>query len=383
MNLPIGYQTFHKQNFFNYQFNRLYALGFTRKSDLEKAAATIKNREDYVQAFKRLAHEARADGRLKNSAFYLRGAEFFVSPTAAEKTEIYTEFIDTFYEAFADEKIGRHEVPYANSFLPAMVLQPETAVIKGTILIFGGFDSLIEEFFIIWKFFAAAGWQVIAFEGPGQGGALRLYGQYFDHDWEKPVKAILDYFNLNATALIGISMGGYWAIRAAAFEPRIQQVVSWSPVYDWLEQLPSFMRPIVHHIVRWEGMMNSTIRLRMRMFPILDHAMRQAMYMSGGDQPIDAVHWLLAMNKEHIHSQQVTQDVLLLGGENDTFQPVKLLTAQQNALVNAHSVTTRVFTKEESADKHCQMGNLNLPLAAIESWLISLRLQENESLHED
>jgi pimeloyl-ACP methyl ester carboxylesterase len=369
MELPIGYQTFHKETFFNYQMNRLHALGYARRSDIEKAAKAIKTRQDYVRVFKQLAAEAQADGRLKNSAFYLRAAEFFVEPSSPEKNSIYCQFSETFYTAFADENIARHNVPYNGSFLPAMELDAKTSPAKDVILLFGGFDSLIEEFFVIWKFFAEAGYRVIAFEGPGQGGALRLYGQVFDHDWEKPVAAILNHFNIPEAALIGISMGGYWAIRAAAFESRLQQVVSWSPVYDWMEQLPGFAQALLRQMLRWEGMMNAAIRLRMRLFPILDHAVRQTLYMTQKDQPMDAVRWMLGMNRSHLSSDKVTQDVLLVGGEHDAFQPVKLLYKQRNALVYARSVSTRIFTKAEHADMHCQMGNLNLAMTEIETWL--------------
>ncbi|WP_420632392.1 alpha/beta hydrolase [Candidatus Leptofilum sp.] len=369
MQLPIGYQPFHKISFFNYQMNRLHALGYARQDEIQQAAAQIKTRADYVSAFLKLADVAKVDGRLKNAASYLRAAEFFAEHNSPQRKAIYQDFQGTFYAAFADEDITRHEVPYGGSCLPAMTLPSAAQPTKGTILLFGGFDSLIEEFFVIWKFFAEAGYRVIAFEGPGQGGARQQYNLAFDHDWEKPVRTILDYFEVEAATLIGISMGGYWAIRAAAFEKRIQRVVSWSPVYDWLEQIPGFAQKMVQLIVRWEGMMNATIRLRMRLFPILDHAVNQAMYMVKKDQPMDAVRWLLGMNKDHLHSDKVTQDVLLVGGENDAFQPIKLLHKQQAALVNARSVATRIFTKAENADMHCQMGNLNLAMSEIESWL--------------
>ncbi|KAA3647116.1 MAG: alpha/beta hydrolase [Chloroflexi bacterium] len=369
MQLPIGYQPFHKINFFNYQMNRLHALGYGRQEDIQKAAAKIKDRDTYVSEFETLAAEAQADSRHKNAAAYLRAAEFFAEHGSQKRADIYRRYHEAFYSAFADENITRHEVPYNESHLPAMQLNP--AGDKGTIMLFGGFDSLIEEFFVIWKFFSKAGYRVIAFEGPGQGGALQMYGHHFDHDWEKPVAAILDHFDIQEAALIGISMGGYWAVRAAAFEPRIKQVVSWSPVYDWLEQLPGFVRPMLNALLKLEGFMNATIRLRMRLLPILDHAMRQAMYMVGGEQPMDGVRWLLGMNRQHIHSEKVTQDVMLVGGENDAFQPVKLLYKQREALTNAHSVTTRVFTKAEHADMHCQMGNLNLAMGEIEGWLTS------------
>lgn len=62
---------------------------------------------------------------------------------------------------------------------------------RGTVLLFGGFDSLIEEFFVVWRILADAGLDVVAFEGPGQGGARTRHGLCFEHDWERPVRAVL------------------------------------------------------------------------------------------------------------------------------------------------------------------------------------------------
>jgi len=371
MDLPIGYRKFHKQKFFNYQMNRLHSLGYSKGEEIEEAAKEISNSADYVRVFKKLAYKASADGRLQNAAFYLRSAEFFTAFDSADRLATYQEFQDIFYTAFADENISRQTIAYQGGSLPAMELNPKGK--KGTILLFGGFDSLIEEFFVIWKYFATAGYRVIAFEGPGQGGALQLHGLHFDHDWEKPVGAVLDHFEIDEATLIGISMGGYWAIRAAAYEKRIRQVVSWPPVYDWMEQIPAFAQSMVFPLLKFEGFMNGNIRLRMRLAPILDHAIKQAMFMVGKEQPMDAVRWLLGMNKSHVSSDKVKQDVLLLGGESDSFQPVKLLHKQRKALTNARSVSSRIFTKAEHADMHCQMGNLNLALSEIENWLSGLQ----------
>lgn len=69
-------------------------------------------------------------------------------------------------------------------------------------LVHGGFDSLIEEFLGIWQRVAAAGFDVVAFDGPGQGGARRLAGLPFEHDWEHPVAAVLDRFELERAGLV-------------------------------------------------------------------------------------------------------------------------------------------------------------------------------------
>lgn len=62
-------------------------------------------------------------------------------------------------------------------------------------------------------------------------------------------------------------------------------------------------------------------------------------------------------------------DVLLLAGENDAFQPLILLEKQKEALVNAKSVTERVFTKSEHADQHCQIGNIGLVSQVMVDWV--------------
>ncbi len=124
--------------------------------------------------------------------------------------------------------------------------------------------------------------------------------------------------------------------------------------------------------------MNWSIRLRMRLFPVLGHAVNQAMYLAGGHEPMQAVDWLLGMNHQHISSDRVTQDVLILIGENDAFQPAKLARYQMDALVNARSIQARTFTASEQADGHCQMSNLGLACSVLTHWLRTGEVQPPE-----
>lgn len=63
------------------------------------------------------------------------------------------------------------------------------------------------------------------------------------------------------------------------------------------------------------------------------------------------------------------RDVLLMCGEHDSFQPPALTRAQARALTGARSVAVRTFTKAEHADRHCQMGNLDLACNVLTGWL--------------
>jgi len=75
------------------------------------------------------------------------------------------------------------------------------------------------------------------------------------------------------------------------------------------------------------------------------------------------------MNEENIHSVLVKQDVLILTGREDHFIPFKMHDMQIKALINARSVTGRVFTKDECAQNHCQTGNIGLALDVMSKWI--------------
>lgn len=365
---PAGFRELHPDPFLNYQLNRLHGEGYVALDELEEAAARIRTFEDWVDAFNELADRAEAQGRLRNAAFYVRAAEFFTPPDTPKRRATYERFVSLFDRAFADEGIERHEVPYRDGVLPAARLRargPE----RGTVLLFGGFDSLIEEFFVVWRTLAEAGLDVIAFEGPGQGGARTRHGLCFEHDWEHPVGAVLDHFGLEQADLVGMSMGGYWALRAAGREPRIRRVVAWAAVYDWLEKLPRLVRPFVRWLCRRRSFMRWSIGLRMRLFPILAHVVSQTLYISGKNDLADVPSWFLGMNADHLGSHRVTQDVLLMLGEADAFQSPQLGYAQARALTQARSVTTRLFTRAEQAHTHCQIGNLPLAATELATWL--------------
>ena len=114
--LPVGFQNFHPNRFFNLQLNRWYSLGFTRLEDLQRVAAEIKSVDDYTAAFVRLAEAAEAENRLQNAAYYFRAAEFLTKPSHPEKIRLYDKFIDLFYTAFKEDCIERHKIAFEGGF---------------------------------------------------------------------------------------------------------------------------------------------------------------------------------------------------------------------------------------------------------------------------
>lgn len=367
---PVGYKKFHKKQLFNFQLNRPYSFGYARYEDLKEVGPKIKSFNDWKTEMRLMADKAALEGRLMNAAFYYRAAEFYIKSTDQEKEELYDKFIDHFYKAFEGDIIEKHKITYENSYLNALKITSNSKQ-KGTIVIHGGFDSFIEEFYSMMKYFSTRGYNVIGFEGPGQGATLRKFGIPITIEWEKPTKAVLDYFQLDDVTMIGISMGGWLCLRASAFEDRIKRVIATGHAIDYMKSMPPFLRKIhLWSMEHWPNFMN---RMAVMKFEnresvaswVVDHLK----YITKKSRPLEALDLYLQLNENNIHANMVKQDVLILTGRNDHFIPYKMHDMQIKALVNAKTVTGRVFTKEEHAENHCQTGNYELALKTMTAWI--------------
>jgi dienelactone hydrolase len=138
------------------------------------------------------------------------------------------------------------EIPFEGTTLPGYLYRGvPSGVPSPTLVAHNGFDGGAEEM----HFFGAAaaaerGFTVLTFDGPGQPGTLHRRGLAFRPDWENVVAPVLDFalklpeVDRERVALLGVSMGGVLAPRAAAFERRLAAVIAWDGVYDWAPQSP-------------------------------------------------------------------------------------------------------------------------------------------------
>ena len=366
---PVGYRPFHKDQLFNFQLNRPYSLGYVDARDLAEAGGRIGSFAEWKVEMLRQAEQALSEGRLMNSAFFFRAAEFYTFANDPDKELFYDRFFTLFHEAFADHPIRRSEVPYQNAFLPALEIGPERPNL-GTVVLHGGYDSFIEEFYSLMCFFAEAGFRVIGFDGPGQGGARRKAGLPLDYRWEKPVATVLDYFDLDDVTLVGLSMGGYFALRAAGLEQRVKRVIVSGHAYDYMRVAPApaawLMRVFHGHLREFTNKMSWR---KIKQGGMEAWNISHMMYVLGADEPMAALDFALQLNEANLHSDRVRQDVLVLASRNDHFIPVRLHQEQLRRLTSARSVTDRVFTKADHAQNHCQIGNLGLALQVMSDWI--------------
>ena len=368
---PVGYEKMHRIKIIDFQLNRWYSFGYARLADMQEAAKRIKNLSGWKNEMVRQAEKALYENRILNATFYYRAAEFFTQPSDPDKKLLYDKFRDMFYnKAFASENIERFKIPYLSSFLPAIRIISKNKKAIGSIVIHGGFDSYMEEFYSFADYFSELGYDVFLFEGPGQGAALKEYGLPLTHKWEMPVKAVLDYFNLSDVTLLGISMGGWLCLRAGAYEPRIKRIIASSIAYDYMKIPPEFIANFARWLLKHPKIMEPMARFKMKIMPQENWGAVNLMYITKKENsPLEASQVLLKFNAENLSSDLVRQDVLILTGAEDHFIPLKMHYMQVRALKIARSVTEHIFTREEQGQNHCQIGNIGLSLKTMSEWI--------------
>jgi 2,6-dihydroxypseudooxynicotine hydrolase len=143
----------------------------------------------------------------------------------------------------------RVAIPYEGKRLCGILRKPAGAGRPPLVVMCMGLDSTKEEMDANESVFLARGMATLAFDGPGQGEAE--YDFAIRGDYEVAVKAVLDYAgtrrDLDATriGIWGVSLGGYYAPRAAAFDRRIKACIALSGPFEWVEyfdQLPELTR---------------------------------------------------------------------------------------------------------------------------------------------
>jgi len=338
--------------------------------EMQGVATRIHTYDDFVREFMDLARLAEAEGQLRKETFYIRGAEFFMLPGAPEKAAARQRFLRLAREWNDVSDADCHHVPYLGGMLPSYEFAPACDTARGTIVLHGGFDSYIEEWFPAVLALRDAGFRVIAFDGPGQGGALEEYGLTMTDRWEKPVAAVLDHYGLEDVTLLGLSLGGCLAIRAAAFEPRVRRVIADDIMTDFLAVTLRQANALMPFVValRAAPVLNAFVYQGMRASLVVEWAVRQGMHVQGVRTPAKFFEAVRRYTTLPV-SDLVRQDVLLMAGSEDHYVPLSQLPQQLAALTGARSVSARLFTREEQAQNHCQIGNIGLSIAVIIDWI--------------
>ena len=219
------------------------------------------------------------------------------------------------------------------------------------------------------RIFADKGYEVITYEGPGQGKTRRKYGLAWDEKWEKPTKAVLDFFKLDDVSIYGISMGGHLCLRAAGFEPRIKRVISSGGAVDYWKIPGPISRGLMKIFISRRKFMTNALTKKMKKDEHHNWLVENSKFISKIDQPFDAMMKMFDMTEGNSQPSKITQDVLILSAKNDHFVPIKMHKMLIKKLTNAKSVKGIVYDKDTNANNHCQIGNIPLVCKDILNWL--------------
>jgi pimeloyl-ACP methyl ester carboxylesterase len=251
------------------------------------------------------------------------------------------------------------------------------------LIIHSGFDGTAEElFFGIARLALDRGFNCLLFEGPGQGGVIREQKIPFRPDWETVVTPVLDYaLTLPETdpgrvGLMGFSFGGYLAPRAVAFEHRFKVCVADGGVYDFYENAIKKSPPDIEKILsdkKASAEMDREIMESMKTNVDTGWLFANGMFTFGAKSPSDFYRMLKPYTMKGL-AEKIQCTMLVVDSEGD-----KDLPGQARQLYEALKCPREymLFTKEEGAEEHCQMGAVMISDERILSWLENNLMKRN------
>jgi dipeptidyl aminopeptidase/acylaminoacyl peptidase len=319
---------------------------------------TARRIESFGDAEEERGHELSAGAYYLRAGIYYFCGERFIPPSE-RKWETYRDCLRCFGKGVERRypQISRVEVPYEGTTLPAWLLKAEVDGPAPAVVMFDGLDNAKEMSVLFGGVeIARRGIHVLAIDGPGQGEALRLRGIVSRHDYEVPAGAAYDFLAARADidaariAVMGFSMGGYYAPRAAAMDSRFAACVAWGGHFDYHE---SWVR-------------------------------RRRIMESGGTKlsaPGFQLPWVLGMpdmdacmkklEKYRLAgiAEKIRCPFFCIHGENDNIVQVEFAQRLYDSVGSANK-TLRILTAHEGGSEHCQEDNRQVGANIVADWLM-------------
>lgn len=371
---------------FDLQLNRTFAPILDR-AGMETIASTtlprLRTTKQITELAQRLAERFSYEGD-KDAAWRLYElAAFYLGADDPRKRRFINAMSTSFDEAHRGLALTRHTIPYGDGELTAMRWEANPtdraqalAGTPTTLVMMNGFDGYAEEIIGFASHFPTRPFDIIAFDGPGQGHTV-LAGMPLEPQWERPTNAVMDYFGIKSAAALGVSFGGYLVMRAAAHCPRIIRVIAFDMMYRLLDgltvPLPRALRPMADAIVgnpRPAWLVDAALRTASQLNADLSWKLRQASHLTGLSRPSEVLRAFGDYTMEPLEGR-ITQPCLVLAGDADQYVPFERLGDVRRALRNAESLDVRVFRHTQDPDmaQHCQIGDLDRAFAMMGDWL--------------
>ncbi|WP_053206124.1 nuclear transport factor 2 family protein [Jiangella muralis] len=304
-------------------------------------------------------HGHRAAEAWFRAAAYFQLAERQVAVKGPEAQDAYRTSLDCFQAALAEAWPTAElvDVPFEDHALPA-VFVPAADPGAPCIIHFDGLDVTKELIFLMnRRELAARKVSMLIVDHPGIGEALRLRSLFLDADTERPAAACLDYLAargdvpMERTGLIALSAGGYYAARAAAYEPRLAFCGVWGAIWNYHDT--------------WAAR-----------FEALDR----------GEQPPTSVPWQVPVWVLGVQTRaealakledftleeavgRIEMPLLVLHGENDRQIPVTVAERVYQGAEGSSDRRLVVIRSDQPGAEHCQLDQIDVAIHALHDWV--------------
>jgi len=308
---------------------------------------------------------ASAAAYLLRAANYVHVGERFLHPKTATSDASYRRAVQCFKDAaavIARPRIEPVEVPYEGTTLPALLVHAENAGHSKVpaMVFFDGFDITKEiQYFKAIPDLAARGVACLIVDGPGNGESIRFRNLPLHHETERYGRAAYEYlvarpeFDPRRIGVIAVSLGGYFAPRAAAMEPRFACCVAWGAIWDY-----------------WQTWKNRLDRIARAEALSLSVPWQHLLWVFGVKTTDEALKKLEGFRLDGV-AQRLRCPFLLVHGEGDAQIPLAIAERVYAAVGSARK-ELKIFTRAEGGYHHCQSDNISIGTAYIWDWVAEI-----------
>jgi dienelactone hydrolase len=309
---------------------------------IEHWSVLVRKVEDFARRDEAAGHALTAGKKYLRACVYWFTAERMTSHRSPQKLAIYRAMLACFERGvrLRNEPIEFVEIPYEGTQLPALFHRAPGGGRKPAMIHFDGFDVTKEWMHLcgIAREFAARGIATLMLDHPGIGAALRLQGLAINPDSERWAAAAMDWLERcsdvdpRRVGVVAMSLGGYYAPRAAAFEKRLAACVAWGARWENVGSHGRILRDpdAARSVINW-----------------VEHAL----WYYGAKTPDDAYAKIAQMTLEGI-ADRITCPLLVVHGERDRQVPLDQAEQTVRAAVNSPRAELRVFTQAEGGAEH-------------------------------
>lgn len=298
-----------------------------------------------------------AAAKLDRAALYLITAERMQGHGHPGRKETYAKALATFEKATALGKANRErvEIPLETGTMPALWTRAPGERPHPAVVYCNGLDSCKELLFWSWlpDALARRGISTLCVDQPGSGEALRLQNLPVDPHSEHWASKAVDWLETQpdvdpkSIGMTGISLGGHFAPRAVAFEPRFASGAVWGANHNWAEVQQK--------------------RLRREGENPVPHYWAHVMWAFGATDMDDFYAKSAAMTLDGV-MERITVPFLVTHGEKDRQIALDYAHQAYDQLTSSPQRALKIFTPREGGVEHVGADNMAFGRDYIADW---------------